>query len=722
MITQQPVLPRTIYIQNTTNQSFIDMHNHLKATGIKNNSFFLVLLDPMLNGVNPRDPRLSIQMKQRIFRECAYNYWYFIRECVRIPDQGGAVNSGIPYKLHRGNLALNYCLMLNLNVFAEFPRQHGKTIAVICRILWEFLFGTRNSEIAFLNKKHEDSKLNLLRLKDIRKALPEYLQMDSTYGINNQKLKPKNSAEALENAAAGNKIKTFPAAPTPAKANQLGRGCTQPRQWYDEYAFIQNNKTIYLSATPAYSKAAENARKNKAPYGIIITTTPGILTTPEGKEAFDTKEAATKFSETWYDLSAQEVYDLMSKNTSSNFVYIRYTYKELGGTEAWFAKIVKDMKKDWDAIRREVLLEWSESSDNSPFTKEDLEMVGRKIKNPISTMVLRKYYTFNIYEQLRPDVVPIIGVDVSGGLQRDSSAITIVDSSTTKVVADFNCNYISPLDLARVIYELVSKYLPNAVVIIERNGGFGASVLKSLLKTSIKPNIYYEIKERVIEERYNGENINKFKKLMKVYGFDNTNKSREGLMEILRQRMDSHKDKFVSPIIYNELKTLELKTTRSGSVRIDHSANGHDDQLFSYLLALYVWYEGKDLANRWNIRKSSITTDDNCMEDLTEVGYGGRTDITQEVVGIVKEDENDQAHVQQQLEFINSDKSKLYSEFVEQQKIEDQKQLQLLLQYDKLARKAYCQKYSKSEQDLEMEMNLDGNIKVPDKVFEDFYN
>ena len=78
MITQQPIMPRTMYIQQTTNQSFIDMHNHLKSTGIKNNSFFLVLLDPALNGVNPRDPRLSIGMKQRIFRECAYNYWYFI--------------------------------------------------------------------------------------------------------------------------------------------------------------------------------------------------------------------------------------------------------------------------------------------------------------------------------------------------------------------------------------------------------------------------------------------------------------------------------------------------------------------------------------------------------------------------------------------------------------------------------------------------------------------
>ena len=65
---------------------------------------------------------------------------------------------------------------------------------------------------------------------------------------------------------------------------------------------------------------------------------------------------------------------------------------------------------------------------------------------------------------------PLIGVDVSGGYNKDASAITIVDSKTTEVVACLNCNYISITDLAKVIYELVIKYMPNAIVNIERNG------------------------------------------------------------------------------------------------------------------------------------------------------------------------------------------------------------------------------------------------------------
>ena len=129
--------------------------------------------------------------------------------------------------------------------------------------------------------------------------------------------------------------------------------------------------------------------------------------------------------------------------------------------------------------------------------------------------------------------------------------------------------------------------------------GFGASVLSQLIKTKIKRNLYYEIKDRTLEERAQGMSIQKITKKVKVYGFDETKASRELLMGILRDRMDNHKAKFISPIIYNELCTLEVK--KNG--RIEHASNAHDDQIFSYLLALYIWYEGKDLMERFGLQK-----------------------------------------------------------------------------------------------------------------------
>ena len=141
---------------------------------------------------------------------------------------------------------------------------------------------------------------------------------------------------------------------------------------------------------------------------------------------------------------------------------------------------------------------------------------------------------------------------------------------------------------------------------IETNG-FGSSVLAQLVKTKIKRNLYYEIKDRVFEERSNmGMSIQRNTRKVKVYGFDETPKSRDLLMDILRQRMDHHKGKFISPIIYSELCTLEVK--KNG--RIEHASNAHDDQIFSYLLALYIWYEGKDLMERYGLQKGTLSSDD----------------------------------------------------------------------------------------------------------------
>ncbi len=209
---------------STNNQSFLDIHYYLKDRGIKKNAFFLALLDKGLEGVDPRDPRLNQQMKARILRECILNYWYFIREVVRVPDQGGAIGSGAKYKLTRGNLALNFGFVRNWNMFVEFPRQNGKTVSALIRYLWVFNFGTSNSEFMFINKKHEDSKMNLARFKELRGSLPSYLIMDSIPGDNGKYTKPKDTVETLEHPSNKNKIRTLASARNKILANSLGRG------------------------------------------------------------------------------------------------------------------------------------------------------------------------------------------------------------------------------------------------------------------------------------------------------------------------------------------------------------------------------------------------------------------------------------------------------------------------------------------------------------------
>jgi len=711
---QRQAAPARVYQMSTTNRSFLEMHYYLKKTGVENNKFMLTLLDPDLAGVDPHDPNLSQVQKAKILREVRFNYWYYLREVVRVPVAGKA--TGDVYNLHRGNLALNFCLMYNLNIFFELPRQQGKSVSAVIWYLYVYNFATSNSEITFLNKAMKDSKLNLQRLKDIRDSLPSYLRMDQPYSMDNKKLKMPSTVETIQHPINKNVIKTAPSARNQIAAANLLRGRTIPALWADEWAFIPYNDIIYINTIPAFKTAALNAKKVGAPYGILLSTTPGILTTNEGKEAYRMLQGAVNFTEKWYDLSYQQIMGIINANSSSNFVYVKFTYKQVGRDEKWFEDICKEMQWKWNEIRREILLEWSDSPENSPFNKEDLETVGRLVHDPIDARLILGKWTLNIYEKIplksdyTPKYPPVMGVDVSGGYNQDASAITIIDSKTTRVFADFKCNYISPIDLARVIYEITTTTMPNVVINVERNGGYGASVLAKLIESKIKKNLYYEIKDRVIEETNDGLRIVRKKQKTKVYGFDSGKASRELLIEILRERMELHKDKFISPILHRELKGMQVK--RSG--RVEHSDTSHDDQVFSYLMALYVWYEGKNLKELFHIEKSSIKTD----EQIDEVINGLEEKYSSIVEEIEYIDNDLNEEVNKELKEMKAASGILLSDWKKSEMEKENVMLRMMLQ-NRAVKESYARQNNCTIDDLNSNLDLD-NMAIPDSVFTNF--
>lgn len=572
--------------------------------------------------------------------------------------------------------------------------------------------------MVFLNKKMDDSKLNLARMKEIRAALPSYLQMIQLVTPDGKVVKKPNTVETLEHVSNGNKIKTVPSARSKAAAASLLRGRTIPIIYADEWAFTPYNDIIYVNTIPAWKTAAMNAKRNNAPYGITITTTPGFLQEEAGKYAWDMKESATPFTELWYDMNYNQLMNYINANTKSSFIYIRYTYQQLGRSEQWFSEICKDMQNKWADIRREVLLEWANGVENSLFTQEELEVVEQLTRTPIKQILLMNKYTMNIYQQIDLNrYPPIIGVDVSGGYNRDSSAISCIDSNTTKLFADLNCNYISTFDLAQCIYELVTVYMPNAVVNVERNGGYGASVLSKLVNSKIKRNLYFEIKDKVIEERQETNHVYKQKKRMKVYGLDSSKKIRELLMEILRERMEYHKDKFVSPIILEELKGLEVK--KNG--KIDHSINTHDDSIFSMLMALYVWYYGKNLTENFGIRKTVIKTDEELDEEISDFS------TATEYIGDYIEDyyiDNEESTKAQVNKFLVESKQAMGKTYDEFEKERLAKENEILKQYlsTRVGREAYARTNNLDLKDLEEIYGSGGTVNIPLDVFKSFYD
>jgi hypothetical protein len=214
-------ITRKVYYHTTTdNVSFLKLFRILSDLGIKNNKFHLKLYDRTLANVDPHDPDLSLEMKSRVMKEVKQNFWYFIREVVRIPVAGGVKK----YELHRGNLALSWCLMNNINTIIELPRQNYKSISAVVVYLWLYNYATINSEMMLMNKRYEDSKMNLRRIKEIREELPDYLQLVD-------ERKDQNNLTYLESALNKNKLVAKPTATDESSADGLGRGCTQPCQW-----------------------------------------------------------------------------------------------------------------------------------------------------------------------------------------------------------------------------------------------------------------------------------------------------------------------------------------------------------------------------------------------------------------------------------------------------------------------------------------------------------
>lgn len=692
------------YQMNTKNKSFLEMHYYLKARGIKNNKFHLLLYDRDLANVDPYDLNLPTYMKQKIFLECQRNFWYYVREVVRVQSQGGPY---VMYKLDRGNLALNFCFTLNLNIYEEQPRQTGKTVGTNVWFSWVYNFGSRNANMIFLNKKHDDAKRNLNDLKNIIKALPSYLRFDQAFGIDGKKLKATNTVQYLQHKINFNKIEALPMARNRTSAISLLRGRTVTNCWIDESAFFQYLEESLQNGMPALTTAFRNCKQNGAPHGLCLTSTPGFLTTEEGQYMFDLKNKMTPFSELWYDFSLQKLTETLNANEKSIFVYIKTTYQQLGLSEDWLKERIKEQNQKWTDIRREYLLEWATSSENCPFTQDELKNVERFVRNPIKQVYISNFL-FNIYSEISPKDKTLIGVDVAAGYSKDSSAISVTDSSTTKLVADFNCNYINPVDLGNVLYTLVLNYLPNSLVTIERNG-VGTGTLAQLMKSRIRNNLYYEIKERVIEERLGfGTKSNKRKQVTKVYGVDNSKEVRERLMDLLTDRVRDHYDKFVSPQLLEELKNLEIKKTG----RIDHSANSHDDGIFSYLYSIYPLYYGKNVRENWHIDIPTLRTASDEAQEIFQ-------DYTAtESVAIVKDIENldNDEIITEQLSKL--DKTKLYNQFLAEQKAENDRAMAEILR-TKIGREAYSRQFNINPDQLD-NMDQDGYDMLG--VIDNFYN
>ena len=183
--------------------------------------------------------------------------------------------------------------------------------------------------------------------------------------------------------------------------------------------------------------------------------------------------------------------------------------------------------------------------------------------------------------------------------------------------------------------------------------------------------------------------------------------------------MNLHKDKFISPTIYQELRGLEIK--RNG--KVEHSDNTHDDQIFSYLMAIYVWYDGKNLREIYGVDKGAIKTEDDVDDVLEMESANDSVDITNQLAAVNRTPDSAEDKLDAQLAEMKKAQGILFTDFIKKQRKEELAQLAELLK-NPANRQAYANKYKISVDSVSLEdgttFDDNGLQTLPDSLFTDF--
>ena len=247
-------------------------------------------------------------------------------------------------------------------------------------------------------------------------------------------------------------------------------------------------------------------------------------------------------------------------------------------------------------VRREILLQRLHGSSLSPYPQEDIEYIVETQRKPIDELWIMDYYRFDIYRKLDRKIPYLIGVDCSTGTVGDNNAITIINPYTCEPDAEFECSYIGETKYEMLLIELVTKYIPRGVLIIERNS-VGDGIVDHLLNSRVRDRLYFDkAKDLVDETSRQNETIESMlqrnAKQKTFYGVYTSGSSREDMFAILSRHVNEFKEKFITQNIIRDLSRL----MRKPSGKIEAGEGFDDDSIMSYLIALYVYYHGNNLA------------------------------------------------------------------------------------------------------------------------------
>lgn len=602
-----------IYDYHTKNKSFLKVQKQLELLGIRNNEFFLLLLNPRLQGVNPYDKNISPEVAIMVEEECRHNIFYYLREVLMVPQQGAGL---VPFELDRGTLAALYCFINDINFYLIKPRQTGKSVGICAFLSWAFKFGVTNGQFAFFANKDKNSKANLKRMKTYIGSLPSYLANMGTItrDSSGHAVRKTNNITKYEEPKSGNSAYVMNCAISEATAEEIGRGDSHNYEFFDEAEFTTFIEVTVQVSGLAFNTASYNAIKNGMHSCRCFASTPGDLS-DEKKcgSAMKIVEDALDWEEGYYDVHPLAFKKRVAKHSNYRVVYIEYDYKQLGYGEAWFIRACSSVGGNIPKIRREILLERFAGNSKSPFSQEDITELDENQQKPVEVIKFGRggIYEIKLYcsrEEIMASRIYFAGLDPSDGTGGDNYSLTIVDPYTFKTIIEFESPWMSPQGCKEILEYIMAKFTPRAIICVESNRN--GTTLIDFLKSSkrLKPRLYAapeaSMDTFLLKEEYDEVGFLKDELMRrKFYGVKTTTSSREMMMGLLTDAVKFRKDILRSENLVHDIKDLVVVNNK-----IQAAPKKHDDAVMSWCIAMYVYYFGVKLE-RYGFKRGALPDD-----------------------------------------------------------------------------------------------------------------
>ena len=598
--------PNAIVDTQTRNQSFVRIAQLYKSMKVVNHAFPLALMQPELQGVDPHDPNLSQQLKALIGMEVRYNPWYYLREVARLPPMAGPVP--VPFLANRGNIALFWCFLNNIDSALIQPRQTGKSASTDTLIDWLIYMAASNTRIQMVTKDDSLRKANVERLKGIRDLLPPYLVNMTSKDADNQ--------FELTCAELGNRYTTAVAQSSESAANNLGRGLTSPIFHFDEGPFISHIGTTIPAALAAGTAARAEAELNNRPHGNIFTTTAGKKDDRDGRYMYDMIHNGAVWNEKFFDcVDKKELRQTVLKNGSGRkpFVNITMSHRQLGKTDQWLYEAITAANATGEAADRDFLNIWTSGTQRSPLSVKLNEAIRASEMEVLHTEISPERYVLRWYieeEEIKERMSTgsfALGLDMSEAVGRDTIAVVITDLRDLSTVAAGTYNETNLISFARYLLGLLVRY-PNLILVPEMKSQARTVIDYLILKlpqAGFDP--FKKIFNKIVDE--SRENEDNYKVLVasrlesrneafydqrKIkFGFNTDAKNRTLLYTTILQNAA----KKAGHLVRDKVLSSEIRGLVEKNGRIDHDSSGNDDMVIAWLLTHWFAMYAKNLSH-----------------------------------------------------------------------------------------------------------------------------